>query len=232
VIDMARPLRAIVQGATGAVGSELLRQLLADARFGRVVALSRRALDVTAPNLEVRILSDFLDVSPIADVLPETDVAFSALGISQTQEPDPAKYRTITYDYVLTLGRALHAANPEAKMVFVSGQGADETGNSRVLFARVKGEAERDLRGVFGDRLTVLRPGVIRPVQPRERPPWFEHVLVPLAGLLAPVAPGLTSSTVEIAHAMMQAAIGDTVGLMENREIRRVAKGFATEART
>ena len=38
----AQGVRAIVVGATGLVGSELLRLLLADARFAAVAALGRR----------------------------------------------------------------------------------------------------------------------------------------------------------------------------------------------
>jgi uncharacterized protein YbjT (DUF2867 family) len=228
---MDRPLRAIVQGATGAVGSEVVRACLADARFERVHAVSRRALGFTDPRLEVTILSDFLVLSSIAESLSAVDVCFSALGTSQNEETDPARYRTVSYDYVLALARALHAKNPEARMVFVSGQGADDTGKSRVLFARVKGETERDLRALFGDRLTILRPGLIRPVRPRQREThWLERVLVPVANLLAPVAPGLTSTTVEIAHAMMLAAIEQSSGLLENHAIRESAARFSPVA--
>ena len=229
---MARPLRALVQGSTGAVGSEVVRECLADARFERVLAVSRRPLDFSDPRLEVVELTDFLDLSSIGSRLADIDVCFSALGVSQTQVKDPIRYRTITYDYVLALARALDAKNPNAKMVFISGGGADPTGKSRVLFARVKGEAERDLRLLYGERLTVLRPAFIRPVRPRDgEPTWIEKLAVPVARLLAPIAPGLTSTTVEIAHAMMQAAIDGPGGLMENRAIRESSARFVRSPR-
>lgn len=229
---MARPLRALVQGSTGAVGSEVVRECLADARFAQVLAVSRRPLGFSDPRLEVVELTDFLDLSSIDARLADIDVCFSALGVSQVQEKDPMRYRTITYDYVLALARALDARNPYAKMVFVSGGGADPTGKSRVLFARVKGEAERDLGLLYGDRLTVLRPAFIRPVRPREgEPTWIEKLAVPVASLLAPIAPGLTSTTVEIAHAMMQAAIDGPGGLMENRAIRESSARFVRSPR-
>ncbi len=224
---MDRPLRAIVQGSTGAVGSQVVRECLADSRFDRVFAVTRRALGFSDPRLESLHLTDFLDVSSIEPLMADVDVCFSALGVSQTQVADPERYRVITYDYVLTLARALAARNPRAKMVFVSGGGADPTGKSRVLFARVKGEAERDLGLLFGDRVTVLRPAFIRPVRPRESAPtWIERVAMPVASLLAPIAPGLTSTTVEIARAMMLAALEGGGGLMENRAIRESAARF------
>jgi uncharacterized protein YbjT (DUF2867 family) len=221
---MTMGLRALVQGATGSVGGEVVRECLADARFDRVIAIARRALPIDDGRLETVLLDDFMDVSKLEPILETIDVCFCALGISQMQEPDPARYRTITYDYPMTLARALDAKNPRATFVFVSGGGADPTGKSRVLFARVKGEAERDLRALFGDRLTIVRPALIRPVRPREKTPWFEHVIMPIGNLLAPIGKGWTSTTVEIAHAMMQSAFEPKGALLENRDIVRLAE--------
>jgi len=215
------------------VGSEVVRECLADARIERVLAISRRPLPFEDPRLEVVELADFLDLSPLAARLEGVDVCFSALGVSQMLEKDPERYRVVTHDYVLALAREVAARSPGARMVFVSGQGADATGKSKVLFARVKGETERDMRALFGDRLTVVRPGVIRPVRPRAETAWLEQMLLPVAALLAPVARGLTATTVEIAHAMMQAAFGaDVPRLMQNRAIRDAADAFVRQPRS
>jgi uncharacterized protein YbjT (DUF2867 family) len=219
-------LRVLVQGATGSVGGEVVRECLADSRFDRVIAITRRPLAIEDERLEVVTLEDFTDVSKLDGMLGAIDACFCALGISQMQEPDPARYRVITYDYVLTLARALDAKNPKAKFVFVSGGGADPSGKSRMLFARVKGEAEKDLRTLYGDRLTIVRPALIRPIRPREKTPWFEHVIMPIGNLLAPIGKSWTSTTVEIAHAMMQSAIDGEArpDPLENRDIVRLAE--------
>jgi uncharacterized protein YbjT (DUF2867 family) len=215
---------ALVQGSTGAVGSELIRQLLGDTRFQRIIAISRRPLGVEAPRLEVRLHQSFTEYGSLSDVLPSVDVLFSALGISQMVEKDPARYREITYDYVLALARSLGA---KTRMVFVSGQGADPSGKSRMLFARVKGDAERDLRALLGDRLTILRPGLIRPVVPREKRPLAEVIFSPIAAALTPIIPALSTTTVEIAHAMIQAVTkGGLDPLLSNSAIRRAARQY------
>ena len=56
------PLRLLLVGSTGAVGQQVLRLALADARVGRVIAPSRRPLP-THPKLENPVL-DFADLPP------------------------------------------------------------------------------------------------------------------------------------------------------------------------
>jgi len=224
---MRSTLRALVMGATGAAGAEVVRQCLADSRFTKVTAITRRPLDVRHEKLEVVQLPDFKELATLGEVFAEQDVCFCALGISQIQVKERKAYREINYDYPLAVARALNEWNPRLKFIFVSGQGTDPTGRSAFLFARVKGEAERDLRALYGDRLTVLRPAYIRPVRRRDGGPWIDRVLRPIARVVGPFLPNLVVSTVQLSHAMMQAALfGGLPGVLENHEIRRAAKRY------
>ena len=47
-----------------------------------------------------------------------------------------AELRTITVDYTVEFARVLHSSCPDAEFSFLSGNGADPTGRSRLAFAR------------------------------------------------------------------------------------------------
>ncbi|MBI2796293.1 MAG: epimerase [Gemmatimonadetes bacterium] len=226
----AKPVRLLVTGPTGATGAAVVRRALGDPRIERVLAVSRRALPLQHSRLRLALLQDFTRWSPIAPDLATTDVCIWALGVSQVQEPDEARYRTITRDFALAAAAALSAANPLARFLFVSGQGADPTMRSRTLFARVKGETENDLRLLLGDRLVIYRPGYIHVIGGREKPVWNDTIARPFY-LLKPLFPGFITSTVEVAEALLHGALGGAVPpVLENRDVVRAAVEYRAGA--
>ena len=64
----------------------------------------------------------------------------------------------------------MHKKSPNAAFSFLSGNGADLTGRSRIAFARYKGEAEKELIAAGFPRIFLFRPAYIYPVQPRKEP--------------------------------------------------------------
>ena len=216
-------MRVMVMGSTGAIGSEIIRQCLDDARITDVLAISRRALRIHHPKLRVAALTDFKDYSAILDDLSRVEFCFCALGVSQTQERDPTRYYEITHNYVMAAAEALNGRNPRARFFFVSGYGTDPTQKSKLYWARVKGETENDLRKLFGERLTIFRPGYVHPVHPREHFLLLDFLSRPLI-LFKPLLPWLVTDTVEVARAMIKIVAGDkSPALVENRDIRAAA---------
>ena len=70
--------KALVIGATGAVGRDLVEQLSEDEAFGGVVAFARRPLAVESPKLTVHVI-DFDHPERWRQLL-RGDVLFSCLG--------------------------------------------------------------------------------------------------------------------------------------------------------
>src|ERR1035438_821346 len=106
-------MKVLITGATGMVGSEALRQALADDSVTQVTALVRRPIyKVEHPKLKVLVHSNFREYSMLADVFKEHDACLWCLGTSQFQVSKGAYY-AITYQYTLTAARAMLAANPE-----------------------------------------------------------------------------------------------------------------------
>jgi hypothetical protein len=73
-------------------------------------------------------------------------------------------------DYTVEFAGVLHARSPNAKFSFLSGNGADQTGRSRIAFARYKGQAEKVLLEMGFPRVCTFRPAYIYPVAQRREP--------------------------------------------------------------
>ncbi len=143
-------------GATGLVGSQLSLQLLADERFGKVIAFGRRPSGRVHPKL-VEHLVDF-ETPEAWSSLVKGDVAFSSLGTTVKQAGSQAAQRKVDYDYQLAFARAA-AANGVPSFVLVSASSADPA--SRVFYSRLKGELDRDVQSLGFASLRILRPSLL-----------------------------------------------------------------------
>lgn len=173
----------LLAGASGLVGGELLRSLLADDRVAAVYVLARRALHMTHPKLQVQVV-DFSALPP----LPALDEAYLALGTTIKVAGSQAAFRAVDFDANLAVARAARAAGAR-RLGLVSAMGADA--HSRVFYNRVKGELE-DAVGELGfDALVIAQPSLLlgdRGVLGQAARPG-EHIGSLLAGVLRPIIP-------------------------------------------
>jgi uncharacterized protein YbjT (DUF2867 family) len=213
--------RLVVFGGSGQIGRGVLEAANADVGLVETRALQRRPVDPPLPRVTDVRVENFADLSAYRAALTDVDACIFALGVSQT-EVDPVQYRHITIDLPLEASRRLAAASPRALFVFVSGQGADPSGRSRILFARTKGEAETQLRKERGDRLVVARPAGIIPVGSPRQPIY--KLVVPVLRVLEPIAPAMVIRARDLGRALIAAAFDESVAsLLENRDLRRLA---------
>ena len=136
--------KIVIVGASGMVGRYALRYALDQPAIERVTAIGRKRLGMSHPKLTEVLHQDFADCSALKDALPGQDAAVFCLGAYTGAVPD-AEFRKITVDYTIEFARVLHGSSPDAAFSFLSGNGADPTGRSRLPFARYKGEAEKAL---------------------------------------------------------------------------------------
>jgi len=111
---------------------------------GRVTAIGRRKLGLSHPKLKEVLHRNFADCSALAETLSGQDAPVFCRG-AYTGSVSDAELRTTTVDYTIELARILHSGTADAAFSFLSGSGADQTGRSRMAFARYKGEAEKAL---------------------------------------------------------------------------------------
>lgn len=173
---------AWIVGASGLVGSKLLSLLLADSRFAAVVSLGRRKSDDGHAKLTQRVV-DFasLDVAG----LPAPDVAFCALGTTIGKAGSEAAFRAVDHVAVLAFAKAAYAAGAR-RFEVVTSLGADA--KSMMLYNRVKGEIEADLRRVGYTSLAIARPSLLLGDRAESRPGERVAVVASrlLGGLLRP----------------------------------------------
>ena len=150
---------AVVAGASGLVGRDLLVRLLRRTDYGEVIALTRRPLPPAARMREVPAQFDRLE-SALDGVVGTTSTihAYCCLGTTIRNAGSEAAFRRVDYDHVLSFARWAvdHAA---ARRVVITALGADA--RSRVFYNRVKGEVESSLRSLAGDALVIVRPSLL-----------------------------------------------------------------------
>ncbi len=216
-------MNLIVTGATGMVGSEVVRQALSDPRIHAVTAIVRRPLGLRDAKLTEVRHENFLDYAPLEQLFKESDACIWALGIAQSQVNEQ-RYREITFGYTLAAAETIAKVNPNLTFVFVSGAGADQSGKAWTLFGRVKGEAETALQRLGLRRLFIARPNIIYPVHPSDRGPWYEPFVAALFPILRLVVPSLVITSVSLARALIAVALGGAQKrLLTNADLRTLA---------
>jgi uncharacterized protein YbjT (DUF2867 family) len=130
--------RLVIVGATGMVGGYALRYALENPAVASVTAIGRKKLGILHPKLKEVLHQDFADCSALAETLSGQNAAVFCLG-TYTGAVSDAELRAITVDYTIEFARVLRLSSPDAAFSFLSGNGADPTGRSRLVFARYKG---------------------------------------------------------------------------------------------
>jgi uncharacterized protein YbjT (DUF2867 family) len=209
---------ALIAGASGLVGGECLRRLLASAAYSMVTIVTRRSLGDAARHPKVReIVVDFARLENIQAEL-RADHVFCTLGTTIRKAGSQAKFRQVDYEYPRHLAQ-LTRANGARHFSLVSALGASS--NSDVFYSRVKGELEDALRAMGWPSLCLLRPSVIAGERQESRPleRVGEWLLRFGPSTYRPVAAGSIAAAM-IATAQHQAA---GVTILESREIPRAA---------
>ncbi|TNJ62271.1 NAD-dependent epimerase/dehydratase family protein [Paenibacillus hemerocallicola] len=151
---------AIVAGATGLIGSELVKQLLEEPAYGEVIALTRReAMFPDSPKLAV-VMTDWsrerLEAA-LAGKLEGADM-FCALGTTIKIAKTRQQFKVVDYEYPVLLG-SLAKQYGASRYIVVSSIGSDP--RSIFFYSRVKGELEEKLRSYGFPGLYVFKPSLL-----------------------------------------------------------------------
>lgn len=201
-------MRLLLLGATGLVGSHVLRQALADSRISKVIAPTRRKL-VEDPKLETVII-DFDHVSPGQFSSWNVDAVICALGTTIKTAKTKEAFIKVDKDYPLTFAQ-LAKDNGVGTYVLNSAMGASQT--SVIFYNRIKGEVEEGLKELGFNSLTIVRPGLIGGDRKEHR--LGEEIAKSILSVLAPVIPKSmrVNPASQIAKAMLEAAIKGGPGI-------------------
>ena len=215
--------KILITGSNGMIGQLVLSLCLERADVSKVISITRKKTGIQHPKLTEIIHHDFLQYNDLYELLQGIDICFYCIGVFTGQVPRDL-FRTITVDFTKALGDALKLNSPAAGFCFLSGQGADSTEKSRVMFALDKGMAENYLLQLNFPHIAIFRPGYIYPVTPRIEPNFFyrlSRILYKYA--LNWLYPNIGVTSIQLAKAMVHIGFnGKGQNIYENKAIRSI----------
>lgn len=152
-------MKAVIIGATGATGKELLELILASNTVSEVVALVRKPLSVKHPKLN-EVVVDFDKLEEWESRI-SGDVAFSCLGTTLRAAGSKKAQYTVDHDYQYVFAK-IAKANHIPTFILISSSTANPA--SFVFYSRMKGKLEKAVEALHFKNVVIFRPGpLIRP---------------------------------------------------------------------
>lgn len=175
----------VIIGATGAVGTEVLRNLVAMEKVGRILVLGRREFTaIRHPKIRQKIV-DVLDPETYREHLAGATAAICTLGVGQPSKVTKEDFLKIDRDAALDFGRACKDAGA-SHFQLLSSVGADTKSSS--FFLRGKGQLEEALRALGFERLSLFHPSMI--LTPSNRYGVSQAIVLALWPWLTPILSG------------------------------------------
>ena len=147
---------ALVVGGSGAIGSELLKELLASGRYDRIHSVGRRLLKLNCD----QIVEHVVDFERLAgwSLEESVDDVFCAIGTTLQAAGSAEAFRRVDCDIVMQVGALAKRLNARTLSV-VSSLGADVSAGS--LYLQTKGAMEGALIALKLPVLHIFRPSLL-----------------------------------------------------------------------
>lgn len=149
-------MKALVIGATGATGKDLVNQLCQDSDFDEIDIFVRRRSDFHHEKVKAHLV-DF-DHPEEWKHLVKGDVAFSCLGTTLKSAGSKENQKVIDYDYQFNFAKAARENNVQ-DYILVSAYGASP--DSKIFYSRIKGELEEAVKNLKFEKTTIFKPGML-----------------------------------------------------------------------
>lgn len=147
----------MIVGATGLIGGQLLELLLADDRYSKVTALSRKPLSINHFKLD-NVVVDFSRLSEYFDRLSADDV-FCCLGTTMKQAGSPEAFRKVDFEYPLEIAKITKGLGAK-QFLIITALGASK--KSSFYYNKVKGEVEEAIGNQGFESYHIFRPSFLQ----------------------------------------------------------------------
>jgi len=202
---------ALVLGATGLVGSKLVRLLNNDDAYTMITVPARRDSDVSGEKVKQHII-DFDRMEEKVHLFKVDDV-FCCLGTTMKKAGSREAFKKVDYHYVVQAAKHAKDAGTSRFLVITAMMANPR---SSVFYNRVKGEVEEKLQTMGFEVLHIFRPSLLLGERNEQRfaeelgmkiLPWLSFLMVGPAKKYRPVeAEG-------VAIAMKTAALDNSQGI-------------------
>ena len=180
-------MKVLIFGATGMVGQGVLRECLAAPDVELVQTIGRTPTGQQHPRLREVVHADMARYDKVEGELENFDACFFCLGISSTKMNE-RDYTRVTHDLTLVAAETLVRLNPRMVFIYLSGAGADQSGQSKTMWERVRGGTEKTLLALPFKAVYIFRPGMIQPLDGiKSKTPSYRLFY----SLMKPLLPGL-----------------------------------------
>ena len=145
---------AVIIGATGAVGKEILKEILADNFYNKVYILGRESIGKLGDEERLtKIIVDFENLNFDTSILEDADI-FASLGTTIKIAGSKENQRKIDVDYTVNFSKLCEGKVRSFNVVSAIGANS----KSKNFYNSLKGELE--------DKLKIMNLGVLRIFQP------------------------------------------------------------------
>ncbi|MCR9131008.1 MAG: NAD-dependent epimerase/dehydratase family protein [bacterium] len=212
---------AIVLGATGLVGSQLLQQLLSDDRYALVKVFHRRSTGVTHEKLEEHVIN-FHEMR-IWKHLIIGDELFSALGTTLKAAGSKEAQYEVDYEYQLDVAKYAQK-NGVLSYALCSSLGA--TQSTKNFYLNMKGKLDNKVQKLGFEKLVIVRPSLL--LGDRKEMRIGEKIGEPLLKLATKIPPFKKYKPIhvrDVAKAMINGLNSDAQQVIyEGLEVHMLAK--------
>jgi uncharacterized protein YbjT (DUF2867 family) len=147
---------ALIAGATGLIGKELLQFLLNGNEYDKVIAIVRRPVGIDHPKLDERIV-DFNQLEQRKQLFTADDV-FCCLGTTIKKAKTKEAMWKIDVEYPVSIA-TLASSEGAKKFLLVSSMNADP--ESAIFYPRMKGKLEEEIKQIPFETTAIFRPSLL-----------------------------------------------------------------------
>ena len=210
----------IITGTNGMIGNLILKRCLERNDIAKITSITRKPLKMRHHKLVEVVHDDFLDFNKVEEYFKEQDICFYCIGVYTGQVPTN-DFKKITVAYTEIFANTLRKNNKETSFCFLSGQGADSSEKSNLLFAKEKGIAENILLKLAFKSTHIFRPGYIYPDVKRIEPNFMYKLMRLLYNPIKFVYPNIGVTSQKLAATMVNVGMkGGNKIFYENSDIR------------
>ena len=147
---------AILFGATGLVGENLLDLLIRNDNYSKIKIFTRKKISNKNPKLELHII-DFTQINKYENLISGND-CFFCIGTTRKQTPNKIDYINTEYELPVKIAKIAKENNVES-FIYVSSGGANK--NSKNLYLQNKGRAEQEIVKSSFNFTAIIQPSLL-----------------------------------------------------------------------
>lgn len=195
---------AILSGATGLIGKQLMYKLLESEIYQKIIILVRNELPIKHPKL-FQLLVDFDKLDQFKDQISGQDF-FCCLGTTMKKAGNKESFYKVDFTYCYELGKIAAQLNAQSFNI-VSAIGADP--DSSIFYSSVKGKLEEAITNLNIIHLNIFHPSILLGDRTEFR--FGERIGIAISQIISPLLfAGLRKyrpiHAAQVANSMLKAA--------------------------